>query len=96
MGWPSGFTCGSLRLVSIPVVTVPADRGIRPGVTTAESVDLAAARRRIRELGTELAVTNRANELLKEQTDPRGGSRPSRARLLHSCPSARHRSVWES
>ena len=47
------------------------DRGIRPGVTTAESVDLAATRRRIRELETELAVTKRANELLREQIDPR-------------------------
>lgn len=51
------------------------DRGLRPGITTAESVELRAARRRIRELETELAVTKRANELLKEQTDPRGGSR---------------------
>ena len=45
------------------------DRGLRPGVSTAESVELAAARRRIRELETELAVTRRAFELLKEQTD---------------------------
>ena len=35
------------------------DRGLRPGVSTAESVELAAARRRIRELETELAVTKR-------------------------------------
>ena len=53
------------------------DRGIRPGVTTAESVELAAANRRIRELETELAVTKRAFELLKEQTDPKGASRSS-------------------
>ena len=33
------------------------DRGLRSGVTTAESVELAAARKRIRELETELAVT---------------------------------------
>ena len=55
------------------------DRGLRPGITTAESVELRAARRRIRELETELAVTKRANELLKEQTNPRGGSRSSPA-----------------
>ena len=55
------------------------DRGLRPGVTTAESVELRAARRRIRELETELAVTKRANELLKEQTDPKRGSRSSPA-----------------
>ena len=53
------------------------DRGLRVGVTTEESVELAAARRRIRELETELAVTRRANELLKEQTHPKGGSRSS-------------------
>ena len=54
------------------------DWGLRPGVSTAESTELAAARRRIRELETELAVTRRANELLKEQTDPKGGSGSSR------------------
>ena len=53
------------------------DRGLRPGVSTAESVELAAARKRIRELETELAVTRRAFELLKEQTDPKGVSRSS-------------------
>ena len=53
------------------------DRGLRPGVTTAESAELAAAKRRVRELETELAVTRRTNELLKEQTDPEGGSGPS-------------------
>ena len=51
------------------------DRGVRPGVTTAESLELAAARRRIRELECELAVTRRANELLREQLDPRGVSK---------------------
>lgn len=53
------------------------DRGLRTGVTTAESVELTAARRRIRELETELAVTKRANELLKAQSDPKGGGRSS-------------------
>ena len=53
------------------------DRGLRPGVATAESAELAAARRRIRELETELAVTRRANELLKAQTDPKGVSKSS-------------------
>ena len=53
------------------------DRGLRPGVSTAESMELAAARKRIRELETELAVTKRAFELLKEQTDPKGASRSS-------------------
>lgn len=51
------------------------DRGLQPGVTTQESVELATARRRIRELETELVVVRRANELLKERTDPKGGGR---------------------
>lgn len=53
------------------------DRGLRPGVSTAESVELAAARRTIRALETEVAVLRRANELLKDTTDPKGGSRSS-------------------
>ena len=54
------------------------DRGLRAGTSTSESAELAAARKRIRELETELAVTNRANELLKAQSDPKGGGRSSR------------------
>jgi transposase-like protein len=46
------------------------DRGLRAGISTSESAELAAARKRIRELETELAVTKRANELLKAQSDP--------------------------
>lgn len=53
------------------------DRGQRSGVSMAESAELAAARTRIRELETELAVTKRANELLKAQTDPKGDGRSS-------------------
>jgi transposase-like protein len=54
------------------------DRGLRAGVSTVESAELAAARKRIRDLETELAVTKRANELLKAQTDPKGVGRSSR------------------
>ena len=53
------------------------DRGLLAGTTSAESAELSAARKRIRELKTELAVTKRANELLKAQTDPKGGGRSS-------------------
>jgi transposase len=53
------------------------DRG-RVGSSTSESAALTAAKKRIRELETELAVTKRANELLKAQTDPKGGGRSSR------------------
>ena len=45
--------------------------------STSESAELTAARKRIRELETELAVTKRANELLKAQTDPKGAGRSS-------------------
>ena len=54
------------------------DRGLRAGVSTVESAELAAARKRIRDLESELAVTKRANELLKAQTDPKGVGRSSR------------------
>lgn len=53
------------------------DHGLAAGVATAESAELTAARKRIRELETELALTRRANELLKAQTDPRGDERSS-------------------
>jgi transposase-like protein len=63
-------TTGALR-ISI-------DRGLRAGVSTSESTELAAARKRIRELETELAVTKRANELLKAQSNPKGVGTSSR------------------
>ena len=54
------------------------DRGQFAGMSTAESAELTAARKRIHELETELAVRKRANELLKAQSDPRGVGRSSR------------------
>ena len=54
------------------------DRGRAPGLSTGEREELAAAKRRIRELETELAIHRRAAELLKEQADPKGGSARSR------------------
>ena len=53
------------------------DRGLEAGVSTLERAELAAAKRRIRELEAELAVHRRAAELLKETVDPKAGSRPS-------------------
>ena len=53
------------------------DRGELPGLTSAEHGELRAARRRIRELETELAVHRRAAELLKESVRPKGASRRS-------------------
>ena len=54
------------------------DRGLQPGLSTRENAELAAAKKRIAELETELAISRRATELLKEQTSPKAGTRPSR------------------
>ena len=52
------------------------DSGRRPGMTSREHHDLVAAKRRIRELETELAIIRRASELFKEQdVRPKGSSR---------------------
>ncbi len=53
------------------------DTGRKAGVTTAESAELVAARRRIAELEIERAATRRANELLKSVVSPEGDTRPS-------------------
>ncbi len=54
------------------------DAGLETGVTTAEQAELAAAKRRIRELETELAIHRRATELLKEKSSPKGHTRRSK------------------
>lgn len=54
------------------------DRGLQPGLRTAENAEPAKAKKRISELETELAISRRAMELLKEQTTPKGVTRPSR------------------
>lgn len=54
------------------------DSGQRAGLSSVEREELRAARLRIRELETELAVHRRAAELLKEEVRPKGGSRRSR------------------
>ena len=53
------------------------DRGEQPGLTSAEKAELAAAKKRIAELETELAIAQRAVDLLKEDTSPKGGTRRS-------------------
>jgi transposase len=50
------------------------DRGLDAGVTSAEREELAAAKRRIRELEAELAIHRRASELLAEHGHPKGGA----------------------
>jgi transposase InsO family protein/transposase-like protein len=48
------------------------DTGKLPGLTSREQTELVAARRRITELETELAIHRRANELLREVVPPKG------------------------
>lgn len=48
-----------------------------PGTTSSDQPELAAARKRIAELETELAIHRRAAELLGEATRPKGGTKPS-------------------
>ena len=54
------------------------DKGLAPGLSSPEKEELAAAHHRIAQLETELAVTRRATDLLKEQAPPFDGSRPSK------------------
>lgn len=53
------------------------DTGQRPGLTTAESADLAAARKEIATLRAENQILRRANELLRTASSPKGVSRRS-------------------
>ena len=53
------------------------DRGLVPGLTSAEQAELTAARRRIAELEAELAVHRRASELLGKVVPSKDASRPS-------------------
>jgi len=54
------------------------DQGLVPGLTSAERTELAAARRRIRELEAEIEIHRRASDLPAERSDPKGASRRSR------------------
>lgn len=54
------------------------DRGEAAGLSTAEKGELAAANKRIRELESELAITRRAVDLLKQETSPKAGTRRSK------------------
>jgi transposase len=52
------------------------DRGEVPGVTSAESRELRKARRRIRELETEVEILRRANAMLGDEARrPKGSTR---------------------
>ncbi len=52
------------------------DRGERPGITRAESMELAKARKRIRQLEEEVAVLKKASKLFGEdRPHPKGFTR---------------------
>jgi len=52
------------------------DRGEIAGLSTNEAVELAAAKRRIRQLETELAVSRKVNEVFLDQNlSPKGSAR---------------------
>lgn len=52
------------------------DRGEADGLSTDQALELGAAKRRIRQLETELAVARKVNEVfLKEGIHPKGSSR---------------------
>lgn len=52
------------------------DHGLRPGTPTSDSVELRSARRRIRELETELAILRQAAKFLHEERPrPKGSTR---------------------
>ncbi len=53
------------------------DQGLESGLTTGQAAELAAAKRRIKQLETELAVHRQATELLKEVNRSKGGTRRS-------------------
>ena len=53
------------------------DSGLKPGTTSTDNSELIAAKRRIKELESELAIHQRAAELLKSAVPPKGGTRPS-------------------
>jgi transposase-like protein len=54
------------------------DRGLVPDLSSVERHELAAAKRRIRELEAGLLIHRRASELLAERSDPKGASRRSK------------------
>ena len=54
------------------------DRGLVPGLTSAEKAELVAARKHIVDLETELKTMRRAMELVREVVPPKGGTKRSR------------------
>ncbi len=53
------------------------DRGVKPGTSTSERGELAAAKRRIKELETDLALVTQAAKLFEEGVRPKPSTRSS-------------------
>ena len=71
------------------------DRGEIVGTTTAEAPDLRAARKRIRELETELAIIRQASKFLAEdEPHPKGFTRCSTVWPTPGCPSTISATPW--
>lgn len=54
------------------------DRGIQAGISSHERVELTAAKKRISELEAELAIAQRAVDILREATSPKADTRRSK------------------
>jgi transposase len=54
------------------------DAGREPGLSSTDRVELAAARKRIRELESEVEIHRRTTELLRSASRPNGGTRRSK------------------
>jgi hypothetical protein len=74
-GRPVRVVAAELRLAEATVHRWKAqdliDRGVKPGTSTSEHGELAAARRRIKELETELALVKQAAKLFEEGVRPK-------------------------
>jgi transposase-like protein len=88
-GRPVRVVAAELGLADAPVYRWKAqdliDRGVKPGTSSSERGELAAARRRIQELETELALVKQAAKLFEEGVRPKATypviARAGRARL---------------
>jgi transposase-like protein len=54
------------------------DNGLEAGLSSTDHAELAAARRRIRELEAEVEIHRRATELLRSDSRPKDGTRRSK------------------
>ena len=80
-GRPVRVVAAELGLVEATVYRWKAqdliDRGVKPGTSTSERGGLAAARQRIKELETELALVKQAAKLFEEGVRPKPPTRSS-------------------